>query len=69
MTKNNRRLIQASLQPLRNSRTIENFPRAAPGESETGAAVPIVVNDGATGAEMTAFDTPDFQNGQASRLF
>ena len=26
---------------------LENFSRAAPGESETGAAVAVIVNDGA----------------------
>ena len=34
---------------------LENFTRAAPGEGETGAAVAIIVNDGAAIGEPIGF--------------
>jgi len=36
----------------------ENFSRAAPGKGETGAAVTVIVNDGATVGDAIAFE-PD----------
>ena len=37
---------------------LENFTRAAPGEGEAGAAVTVIVNDGATVGDAIAFE-PD----------
>ena len=42
--------------PRRNC-DLEHFTRAAPGEGESGAAVAVVVNDGATIGEAIAFET------------
>jgi hypothetical protein len=40
----------------RRSCDVENFTGAAPGEGETGAAVTVIMNDGATGGEAIAFE-------------
>jgi hypothetical protein len=37
-------------------REISNFSRAAPGKSEAGAAVAVVVNDGAAVAQLIALE-------------
>ena len=47
------RLAQAPLQ----RGDVENFMRAAPGQCESGAAVAVVMDDGASVARLIAFKT------------